>query len=333
MIFNPQPLRVGPPSLANAPKAFVLFFSWFVAISQSTGGGTGTLDHGAAAASAHEGFVVVPNPTNAVQFLLYTDASPNASHLFNTFAIQAYGETLLKSLGSSDWGGGPSLLPPDVSLHNLLINGAGPDLASKNGMSVAGEASGPDWYYIALDGSAAYHAQLKEFKRGILFIEPDLFILYDHMVARELSGFQMLLHPPVFTQVDNVWGDLRLHSPKAVLRIHAPSGRKMFRRWERTESASDKILPDTLTVRLGPTNKLAEFNCLTVFAINRANDPQELAFKLIESNHAIGARIHRNGLPVLAAFKTDQSLETSSLTGFVFSGPVGVSVFKPKVRP
>ncbi len=51
---------------------------------------------------------------------------------------------------------------------------------------------------------------------------------------------------------------------------------------------------------------------------------------LLESNNAVGARIHREGLPTLVGFKTDPAAREVSLSGFGFSGPVGVSVFKPK---
>src|SRR5262245_4685857 len=42
-------------------------------------------------------FIVLPNPSNAVQFRLYLNGSPSASHVFNTFDLEAYGESLLRS--------------------------------------------------------------------------------------------------------------------------------------------------------------------------------------------------------------------------------------------
>jgi len=56
----------------------------------------------------------------------------------------------------------------------------------------------------------------------------------------------------------------------------------------------------------------------------------DYVFKLVESNTAVGARIHRDGLPTLVAFRLDPANPNSSLDSFKFSGPVGVSVFRPK---
>lgn len=85
-------------------------------------------------------------------------------------------------------------------------------------------------------------------------------------------------------------------------------------------------------MQLGPTNKLAALDLLTVFAVYRGGEKKDYAFKLLESNSAVGARIHREGWPTLVAFKTDPAAQNASLTGFGFTGPVGVDVFKPKLR-
>ena len=142
----------------------------------------------------------------------------------------------------------------------------------------------------------------------------------------------MLLHPPAATRLDTIWRDLRLDLPKGGFRISAPAGRHALRSWERIESAADSILPGTVTMQLGPTNKLAQVDLLTVFAVYRGGEKKDYAFKLLESNNAVGARIHREGLPTLVAFKTDPASGKASVTGFPFSGPVGVYVFKPQAN-
>ena len=283
------------------------------------------------ALQSSDDFVVVPSRTNDVQFRIYTNASPYASHLFNTFEIEAYGEVLLKSPRGDKWQKWSS--STGSSPHNILVNGAGPELDSSNSMSLADSTAGPDWRYVALDANAAYRAQLKEYKRHILFVEPDLFVLYDHLVAKKPSDFRMLLHAPDETRLDPVWRDLRLDLPKAGFRIHSPARRKQPRNWECLESTTQKSFSDnTVTLQLGPTNKVAQLDLLTVFAIKHGGEKKELAFRLLESPNAIGARIHRDGLPTLVAFKTDTSGGQPTLTGFPFSGPVGVDIFKPKPK-
>jgi len=278
--------------------------------------------------------VVLPDLTNAVQFRLYANASPDSPRLFNTIEIEAYGEVLLPSPGGDALKRWLATSPTNASLHNILVNGAGPQLALTNSMMVIEQASGPDWRYIALDASSAYRGRLEQFKRGILFVEPDLFVLYDHLIAKDPVSFQMLLHPPAATRLDSTWRDLRLDLPNEAFQICAPAGQHALRSWERLESVADSILPGTVTMQLGPTNKLAQVDLLTVFAVYRGGEKKNYAFKLLESNNAVGARIHREGLPTLVAFKTDPAAGKASLTGFPFNGPVGVYVFKPKpIKP
>jgi hypothetical protein len=199
-------------------------------------------------------------------------------------------------------------------------------------MTMIEQTSGPDWGYVVFDASAAYRDRVEKYHRGILFVEPDLFVLYDHVVAKEPASFQMVLHPPAETRLDTTWGDLHLDLPKAGLIIHAPGRRHDLRSWQRMESAVDTLLPGTVTMGLGPTNKLAEVNLLTVFAVPRGGAKRSYAFKLLVSTSSIGARIHRDGLPTLVAFRTNAATASPSLTGFTFSGPVGVDVFKPKQK-
>lgn len=284
------------------------------------------------AMGGEQDYLIIPNATNAVQFRLYTNASSAAGHLFNTFDIQGYGQTVLQAPGGtnlSQWLASPT----NAQLHNLLVGGRGPDLMATNVARVVEQVSGDEWSYIALDLSPAYHGRLQEFKRGILYVEPDLFVIYDHLVASEPVDFDFVLHPPAATEVDKDWGDLRLKLGAAGMLVNTPSTKKVLRVWARTESPVDALLPGTVTMQIGPDAKLAELDLITVFAVHSAAHPEKYWFKLIESDTAVGARILRRNLPTIVAFKAHTQSTGSSLSGFGFEGPVGVGVFKPKKRP
>lgn len=274
----------------------------------------------------------MPDMTNAVRLWLYTNAAPDAAHLFNTFEIEAYGERLLSSPGQAEVARWRASSPTNAPLHNILVNGDGPLLALTNSMAVVERATGPGWNYVALDASAAYQGRLEQFRRAILFVEPDLFVIHDHLVARDPASFSMLLHPSAATRVDSIWRDLRLDLGKAGMRINTPGARHVLRAWEQTESPADAFLPGTVTMKLSPASPLTQLDLLTVFVVYPGGAKKDFAFKLLESNNAIGARIHREALPTLVAFKTGASTGNSSLTGFEFNGPVGVSVFRPKQK-
>jgi hypothetical protein len=277
--------------------------------------------------------VVVPSPTNAVQLRLFLSGPPAAPHLFNTFEVQAYGETLLQSPDAASLQ--RALLAPASAapIHNLLVDGEGPHLDASNSLVVVERAAGSQWHYLAVNARAAYRGRLREYRRGILFVEPDLFVVHDHLVAEKPSRFQMVLHPPAATKLDPIWGDLRLESTNAGLRIHAPGQKHDPRFWGRMDSAAELILPGTTAMQLGPTNQLVTLDMVTVFAVHQRGEKRDLAFKLLQSNTSVGARIHREGVPTLVAFRIDPTEAHPSLTGFAFSGPVGVDVFKPKRLP
>ena len=275
------------------------------------------------------GFVIVPDATNAIRFRIFTDATPDAPRLFNTFEIEGYGDLLLQSPAGESLRQWRAAKSSAAALHNVLVDGVGPELSAANSMTLTEQAAGPNWAFVALDASRAYRGRLEQYRRGILFVAPDLLVLHDHVVAKNPVSFQMRLHPPAATRLDPIWRDLSLERPQASLRIHAPSRREL-RAWERVESPADALLPGTLTVQLGPTNQVAQLDLLTVFAVKPTGKPTSYAFKLVESNTATGARIHRDGLPTLVAFRLDPTNASPSLDGYGFTGPVGVAEFVPK---
>lgn len=284
------------------------------------------------AGSALADGLAIPGGPHVVQLRVYTNAAPQATHLFNTFSLEAFGEVLLQSPARRPFGPLDPVSPWPSSLHHIVINGAGPDLTAHNSMRLVEQASGPEWRYWAWDLSAAYAGRVRELRRALVYVEPDLFVLYDRLVAPQPVSFDLLLHPPAATMVDPDWGDLRLELPKAGARIHAPAPKGFLRPWKRIESPADALLPGTITVRLGPTNLVSELDLLVVCVVYAAGGEQGFAFKFLESPTALGARIHRQGLPSLVAFRTDRAAPSASLTGFGFDGPVGVAVFKPKPR-
>jgi hypothetical protein len=215
-------------------------------------------------------------------------------------------------------------------MGGVLIDGRGPGLMGTNKAPTIREARGAEWSYVAVDLTFAYSDRVDEFTREILFVAPDLFVMHDRVVAKEPIDMQLLIQTPDEARIDPVWGDVRYDTDKAALRIHAPAGRKSVHSWKRVEVEGDFGLPGTATMQLCTPGKLSRVDLITVFAVYPQGGNADYAFRLLESNTAIGARIHRHGLPTLVAFAISPTEQSSSLAGFRFQGPVGVDVFKPK---
>ena len=139
----------------------VLVLAWSAAPCRGGQASNPTSEHPAGLVAAPD-CVVVPGPTNLIQLRLYTNASPDSDRLFNTFDIEAHGRTWLQGPGGSGlkrWLAEPL---SSGSFHSLLLDGEGPLLALTNSMKLIGQASGPDWHYIALDATGAYRDRVEE---------------------------------------------------------------------------------------------------------------------------------------------------------------------------
>ena len=291
------------------------------------------LPAGGGQSQAADGCVVLPSATNAVQLRLYTYASPQSGHLFNTIELRAGPAVLLASPAGEALR--QLLSKPDTArtAHPLLVDGLGPQLDATGSVRVIEEAAGPDWRYAGIEAGGAYRGRLSRFHRGILYVAPNFFAIYDHLEARDPASFQMFLHPPTVARVDKLWGDIRIKLPDAGLVIACPAPGKQRRAWAQVDSPADSILPGTTTMTLALTNKASELDMITILGVQGDRQTPQFASKFLESNTAVGARVYRDGLPTLVAFRRPSVDQPGGLTGFSFTGPVGVAVFVPKPKP
>jgi len=246
----------------------------------------------------------------------------------------AHGESLLHAPPENAQPLGPSdaTISSDNLFNGVLIQGRGPlvSSASPHRLDKLNEARGPGWEFASFDITNGYADRVDRFVRSILFVEPDLFVLYDHIVASAPIRFQMNLALPAEVSLDPTWGDIRFESPLHSIRIHTPGAKGASRSWKSAEVSEAPQLNNAAHFRLEPTTPAARYDVITVFTYSPAQPKRDYAFKRLEGASAVGVRIHRDGLPTLVAFKTNASSEPASLTGFAFSGPVGVDVFRPK---
>src|SRR5437867_2593267 len=94
--FGRADFHVRPNDSERAPRMkgrfrtvmIVLFVSWFAGRLLAAAESRLGQDAPARSTSNHKGSVTFPNLTNAVQFRLYTNSSPDSLHLFNTVEIE-----------------------------------------------------------------------------------------------------------------------------------------------------------------------------------------------------------------------------------------------------
>ncbi|MDH7568475.1 MAG: heparinase II/III family protein, partial [Armatimonadota bacterium] len=131
----------------------------------------------------------------------------------NSFILSAYGEPLLIQTGRRDNYGSPhhrDWMWSTRSVNNITVNGMGqvPHSATSKGEITAFHTT-PDVDVVVGEAGGAYRLVptpqqgapaakgqrlLDRFTRAILFVKPDLIVIYDRLVAREPSTFEYWLH-------------------------------------------------------------------------------------------------------------------------------------------
>jgi len=150
----------------------------------------------------------------------------------NAFLLYAFGERLLVSSGRRDIHGSvhhKNWMWETKSVNSITVDGRGQDKhsAASVGEIVAFHTS-PAFDFVAGEAARAYGGRLKRFTRNILFVKPDLVIIYDRLEAPRPATYQWWLHSPTKPELDGQ-GDIRMACGKAACRVAflAPAGLKL----------------------------------------------------------------------------------------------------------
>jgi len=139
---------------------------------------------------------------DSIQFMFKSSPYGSYSHSFadqNTFTLEAYEEPLAISSGYRPWYGSQHhrYWTKTTQAHNgVLVNGKGQQeqsLAAKG--RIIGFLNGESFDYTAGEAHMAYGASLLErYLRHVVYIRPDVFVLYDDLKAPKASTYSWLLH-------------------------------------------------------------------------------------------------------------------------------------------
>ncbi len=240
--------------------------------------------------------------------------------------LQAYGDTLI----DGSFPRSSTVAPIWLRVGNENF----PTLDAAQPVSAATLQSN-DWQYLRIDGATAANGVLKSPRRHMLLIDPDLVVVLDELVLTHSTSIEIQLPLLQPLRHDTLRDEWTLNSEHAGLTARFLSSPKTAQTW---------ITPAASSASHGTTNSAEgwmrsvvaesglEFHHLSIFAIHTNQARRSLSFKILESDTAIGARIHRDGLPTLVAFRKASCTGEANLTGLKFSAPVAVDVFRPKRR-
>jgi len=118
----------------------------------------------------------------------------------NSFLMYAYGERLLIRSGVRDSYGSKhhkDWMWRTKSTNNVTVGGRGqtPHSATARGAITAFHTA-EGVHYVEGEAGAAYGDRLDGFRRGVLFLEPDLILVHDRLAAPAPTTFEWRLHAP-----------------------------------------------------------------------------------------------------------------------------------------
>lgn len=184
----------------------------------------------------------------------------------NSFLLWAYGQRLLIRSGYRDIYGSKhhkEWMWSTRSVNNITVNGQGqlPHSQASQGEIIAFHTS-PTIDYVVGEAGTAYRdkanasSQLDQFTRAVLFVKPDLVVVYDRLGAKSPSSFEYWLHATnkfawndqrdVQLQVDDVNCRIELLAPGRLVLSQTdqydpnPRPRITLREWHLTAATPDK---------------------------------------------------------------------------------------------
>lgn len=168
--------------------------------------------------------------------------------------------------------------------------------------------------------------QLARWERRVVEIESGLVVIFDDVVLRKPAVLGVVLRTVAAPAVDPRWKDLRLQLAGAGWTAIALGEPALA--WTVAEAGADEnALWESRATGVAASTTARR---VTVLAAQGSGPRVSVVAKLLQSDSAFGVRVHRDGLPVLAAFRVAPGAGPATLAGFEFTGPVGVDVFRPK---
>ena len=257
----------------------------------------------------------------------------------NSFLLWAYGERLLVRTGHYYIYGGPhhrDWVWSTRSVNNITVGGRGQlkRSAAAKGEIVAFKTT-PTIDLVVGEAGGAYRAGassgqkpfLDRFTRAILFVKPELVIVFDRLVAREPTTFEYWLHAVNKFQLGGQ-RDITVHAGDVVCDIDILAPERLS--LEQTDQYDPNPWPQIktrewhLTATMPSESKSVEF--VTIYRPHRAKEsiPRAADLKRVDGGYVLKADISDGR--VLALLPTDDAA-TLTAEGLTSTGAIVIKRF------
>lgn len=125
------------------------------------------------------------------------------------FILNAYGKRLLIDQGGGvyrkEYWQGQDYEVRSEGHNTLLLDGKGQDRNRSHSARITEFFHSPSVDYVLCDASKAYGARLERFSRHVVYLRPDVFVLFDDVVAAKPCRVESLLHTLGRVEVKGAW--------------------------------------------------------------------------------------------------------------------------------
>lgn len=242
---------------------------------------------------------------NAIQFMFRSSPYGTWSHSLadqNTFTIEAYGEPLAISSGYRPYYGSAHHMgwTKATQAHNgILVNGQGQPVQSIDARGqVIGFLNGRSFDYTAGDATAAYPRLLDRAVRHVVYLRPDVFVLFDDLVAPTPSEYSWLLHAYHSFEYDEATGSITVNARNASLQgqLWASSPTRFSQTNEFAVPLDEPMnVAEQWHLTATTTERADTGYFLSVLRPRKRNDATEFAAERFDANGGQGVRIEVDG--------------------------------------
>ncbi len=236
-----------------------------------------------------------------VQVVFKSSPFGTQSHSYeanNSFLLWAYGKRLLIRTGRRDGYGSKhhrDWMWSTRSVNNITVNGYG---QAKHTSKAQGKISAfkttPSMDIVIGEAGQAYEPELERFTRAIIFVKPELVVVYDRLEAKEPSTFEYWLHSVKKIAVENQH-NIRVQNDDVVCDINflVPSGLtfKQTDQYDPNPRPRIKLREWHLTAATPRKSKRMEF--ITLYRPHRIEGqiPNETSVEQVEGGYVLKVKL------------------------------------------
>jgi hypothetical protein len=264
-----------------------------------------------------------------------TQSHGNAGN--NSFVLWAYGQRLLIRTGHYYNYGGPhhrDWIWSSRSVNNITVNGRGQAkrTAKAKGKIVAFKTT-PAMDIVVGEAGSAYEIPLERFTRAIIFVKPELVVVYDRLEARESSTYEYWLHAIKKINVkDQHQIQVRSDDVACDIDFLAPSGLsfKQTDQYDPNPIPRIKLREWHLTATTPQKKKSIQF--VTLCRPHRLEDqvPGEASLEQITGGYSLKAKLSDGQFVALLPTTDDVTLKADGMTT---TGAIKVKLESPGGQP